>query len=140
MEVLFVSNCVFCNIASGEFSSNTVFENENFRVILDIAPANPGHCLILPKKHAENIFEMTDELVREAFSLAKRVACKLKESGLAEGVNILQNNGEIAGQTVGHFHIHVIPRKKNDEVTIKAKTSELEDEEAMKIMDLLKEI
>ncbi len=133
-------NCVFCNIANGVFSSNTVFENENFRVILDIAPANSGHCLILPKKHAENIFEMSDELVKEAFSLAKRTANKLRESGLADGVNILQNNGEVAGQTVGHFHIHVIPRKENDEVTIKAKTYDLEESEAIRVMSLLKEI
>lgn len=139
MEVLFLS-CVFCNIANGVFSSNTVFENENFRVILDIAPANLGHCLILPKEHAENIFEMSDELVKEAFSLAKRTANKLRESRLADGVNILQNNGEAAGQTVGHFHIHVIPRKENDEVTIKAKTYDLEESEAMRVMSLLKEI
>ena len=124
-----MSDCIFCTIAAGEIPSNTVYENENLRVILDISPANPGHCLVLPKSHAGNIFEIEENLLKEAFAAAKKTASALKLSGLADGVNILQNNGEIAGQTVNHFHIHVIPRKEGDKVTLKHEGVKLSSEE-----------
>lgn len=128
-----MSDCIFCKIANGEIPSNTLYEDNNFRIILDISPANPGHTLILPKKHFENVFDVSDSLVKDAFLLAKKTACALMDLGFAEGVNILQNNGEAAGQTVGHFHIHVIPRKKDDGVTIKSEVFEVSEEEMGKI-------
>lgn len=129
-----MSDCIFCKIANGEIPSNTLYEDRDFRIILDISPANPGHTLILPKKHFENIFDISDALVKEAFLLAKKTARALMDLGFAEGVNILQNNGETAGQTVGHFHIHVIPRKKDDGVTIKSKVFEVSEEETDRIV------
>ncbi|MBR1736327.1 MAG: HIT family protein [Firmicutes bacterium] len=128
-----MSDCIFCKIANGEIPTNTVYENDKFRVILDAAPANEGHCLVLPKKHGANIFELDEETVKEAFATAKKTAEAVKKSMNAEGINILQNNGEAAGQTVGHFHIHVIPRKSGDNVTIKADAIELSDEEKQNI-------
>jgi len=102
-------DCIFCKLANGVFDTNTLYEDGDFRVIFDIQPATKGHVLILPKEHYENIFEIPEELVTKAFVLAKKVAPKLKEITGCDGVNILQNNGEAAGQTVFHFHIHIIP-------------------------------
>ena len=128
-----MSDCIFCKIAAGEIPSNTVYENEGLRVILDISPANPGHCLVLPKSHAENIFEIEENLLKEAFAAAKKTASALRLSGFADGVNILQNNGEAAGQTVSHFHIHVIPRKEGDNVTLRHEGAKLSSEEMTRV-------
>ena len=109
-------NCIFCKIANGEIPSKTLYEDDMFRVILDINPASKGHALILPKKHFANIYEVDQDTAGEAFVLAKRMATVMTEVLGCEGFNILQNNGEIAGQTVFHFHIHLIPRYKEDGV------------------------
>lgn len=112
------TDCIFCKIAQGEIPSKTLFENEDFRVIFDISPASKGHVIILPKVHAANIYELPEELVGKAFILAKKVATVLKEVLQCDGINIVQNNGEAAGQTVFHLHVHVIPRYKDDSVKI----------------------
>lgn len=109
-----MDNCFFCKLAKGEAPSNTVYEDNDFKVILDIAPANPGHCLIIPKAHAENIYEIDPELLSKAAVLAQKIAKKVKKATGCDGINILQNNEEAAGQTVFHFHMHVIPRYKDD--------------------------
>lgn len=110
--------CIFCSIANGEIPSNTIYEDSDFRVILDIAPANLGHCLILPKSHAANVLELDEELVGKAHILAKKIAAAVKKATGCDGVNILQNNGEAAGQTVHHYHVHIIPRLNGDSVQI----------------------
>ncbi|MBR1861354.1 MAG: HIT family protein [Lachnospiraceae bacterium] len=107
-------DCIFCKIANGEIPSNTVYEDEDFRAILDMGPAAKGHTLLLPREHADNLFELPDDLASKALVTAKAVGKKIKEKLGADGLNIVQNNGEIAGQTVMHFHIHIIPRYKND--------------------------
>nr|WP_330381840.1 HIT family protein [Defluviitalea phaphyphila] len=112
-------DCLFCKIAKGEIPSATVFENSEFKVILDRFPGNKGHLLILPKEHVENIFEMEPELGGRLFALGVHLAKVLKKELNLEGLNIVQNNGEIAGQTVFHFHLHLIPRYSKDEVNIK---------------------
>ncbi|MDO5425810.1 MAG: HIT family protein [Eubacteriales bacterium] len=109
-------NCIFCKIANGEIPSATLYEDEDFRVILDLGPASKGHALILPKEHFANVFEMPEELAAKAFVLAKRMAAKMKDALDCDGMNILQNNGTAAGQTVFHFHMHLIPRYDNDQV------------------------
>lgn len=103
-------NCIFCKLANGIFDTNTLYENEDFRVFFDVSPATKGHVLIVPKKHYANVFEMPEEVIGKAYVLAKKVATVLKEVTGCVGINILQNNGEAAGQSVFHFHIHVIPR------------------------------
>lgn len=107
-------DCIFCKIANGEIPSKTLYEDEKFRVILDLGPATKGHALILPKEHAANLYELPDETASEALVLAKKIACTMKEKLHCDGLNLIQNNGEVAGQTVMHFHLHVIPRYEND--------------------------
>ena len=104
------NDCIFCKIANGEIPSSTVYEDEMFRVILDLSPATKGHALILPKKHMANIFEMDEVTAEKVFVLASRISKAMKEALNCDGLNIVQNNGEIAGQTVFHFHMHIIPR------------------------------
>lgn len=111
-------NCIFCKIANGEIPAATLYEDEDFRVILDLGPASKGHALILPKQHAANLFELPDELAAKVMPLAKQVASKLQKGLGAEGINVVQNNGEAAGQTVFHFHVHLIPRYQNDTVNV----------------------
>ncbi len=113
-----MNDCIFCKLANGEIPTNTIYEDSNFRVILDAAPANLGHCLVLPKAHAANIFEIDSELLGEGFKVAQKIAKAVQKATGCDGVNILQNNGEAAGQTVFHFHIHIIPRFKTDDVVM----------------------
>ena len=107
-------NCIFCKIANGEIPSTTLYEDEDFRVILDMGPATRGHALLLPKEHYANLFELDDELAAKALVTAKKVAARMKDALGADGFNLVQNNGEVAGQTVFHFHMHLIPRYEND--------------------------
>lgn len=109
-----MENCIFCKIANGEIPAATLYEDENFRVILDLGPASKGHALILPKSHAANIYELSDEMAAKAMILAKKMATAMTAALKCDGFNIVQNNGECAGQTVFHFHMHLIPRYKND--------------------------
>ncbi len=107
-------DCIFCKLANGDIPTNTVYEDDMFRAILDMGPAAKGHALLLPKDHADNLFELPDDVTREALKTAREVGKKIVSKLGADGLNIVQNNGEIAGQTVMHFHIHIIPRYKND--------------------------
>ncbi|SDB54659.1 MULTISPECIES: HIT family protein [unclassified Butyrivibrio] len=108
------SNCIFCKLANGEFPTNSIYEDDKFNVILDNGPATKGHCLILPKDHYTDIFELPEETAADAMKLAKKLAAHFMEKLGADGINIVQNNKEAAGQTVPHFHLHVIPRYKDD--------------------------
>lgn len=114
-----MDNCIFCKIAAGEIPALTLFEDEDVKVIFDAGPATKGHALVIPKTHAANVFEISDELLAKAHVVAKKVAIALKEATECEGVNILQNNDEMAGQSVFHLHIHVIPRYEGDTANIK---------------------
>ena len=107
-------NCIFCKIANGGIPSATLYEDEDFRVILDLGPASRGHALILPKEHYANVIALPEEVTAKAFILAKKMAAKMMEVLHCDGVNVVQNNGEAAGQTVFHFHIHLIPRYEGD--------------------------
>jgi len=137
MEKITDENCIFCKIISGAIPSKTVYEDENYKAIMDVAPASKGHVIILPKNHAANIFEISDEDVAGIMVVAKKVAAMLKEKLNCDGVNILQNNGEIAGQTVFHLHVHVIPRYENDTVNIK--WNPLQDVDNDKIFEMIKQ-
>ncbi len=121
-------DCIFCKIASGEIPSASLYEDEEFKVILDLGPLTKGHALIIPKEHAANIYEASDELVSKAFRLAKKMAGAMTDALGCDGFNIVQNNNEAAGQTVFHMHIHLIPRYKGDGDCIIWKTGALTDE------------
>ena len=114
-----MDNCIFCKIAAGEIPALTLFEDEDVKVIFDAGPATKGHALVIPKAHVANVFEISDELLAKAHVVARKVAIALKEATGCDGVNILQNNGEVAGQSVFHLHIHVIPRYEGDTANIK---------------------
>ena len=107
-------NCIFCKIINGEIPSHVLYEDEQFKVILDVNPATKGHALILPKEHYANLYELPEETAADAMKLAQRMMRKMTEKLDCDGFNIVQNNGEAAGQTVFHFHMHLIPRYKND--------------------------
>lgn len=110
-----MDNCIFCKIANGEIPSNTLYEDEDFRVILDIEPATKGHALILPKKHFANLYEIDDERASKVLIVAKQMAARMQKALNCGGLNVVQNNGTLAGQTVFHFHMHLVPRYENDD-------------------------
>lgn len=132
------SNCIFCKIANGEIPAATLYEDEEFRVILDLGPATKGHALILPKKHYADLFEIDEGGAARAFVLAKKMTAKLTDILGCDGYNVVQNNKEAAGQTVFHFHIHLIPRYKNDECGFGWKTGKLSDKDREEILAKLK--
>ncbi len=106
-------NCIFCKIANGDIGAATVYEDDDFRVILDLGPASKGHALILPKKHYRDICEADERVMSRLFSLAAKIGAAMKKGLGATGFNVVQNNGTSAGQTVFHLHVHVIPRYEN---------------------------
>ncbi len=130
-------DCLFCKILNGDIPSTTVYEDESFQAILDVSPAARGHVLILPKKHAADLFELPGEDASKIMILAKKIAGALKTAYHCDGINILQNNGEAAGQTVFHFHVHVIPRFKDDAVDIEWEKGQL-PEDPTEIADEIK--
>ena len=132
------SNCIFCKIANGEIPSRTIEETEMFRVVLDVGPATKGHALILPKEHYKNLYDLPEETAAEAIKMAKKVALKMKEKLGCDGVNIVQNNEEAAGQTVFHFHMHVIPRYKEDGQVIGWKPGQPTAEEMDAVLEMFK--
>lgn len=127
-------NCIFCKIANGEIPAATLYEDEDFRVILDLGPASKGHALILPKEHFANLYEISDEAAAKALVLAKKMVSKLTKILKCDGFNIVQNNGICAGQTVFHFHIHLIPRYENDNVRLGWTPGKLTEEDKAEIL------
>lgn len=133
-----MADCIFCKIAKGEIPSATIYEDEKFRVILDLGPASKGHALILPKEHYADIYEIPEDLAGEAYQLAARLAKKMTEALKCDGFNIVQNNKETAGQTVFHFHMHLIPRYEKDQVGLTWKPGTLTDEVKQEILEKMK--
>lgn len=102
--------CIFCRIANGEIPSETIYEDEMFRTILDLGPASRGHALILPKEHFGDICDLDEAIMKGVLPLAAKIGKAMKKSLGCSGFNVVQNNGTAAGQTVFHFHVHIIPR------------------------------
>ena len=107
-------DCIFCKIANGEIPSKTIYEDDVVRVFLDLGPATKGHALVVPKEHADNLYELSEETAAHVMKVAKKMATTMTEKLGAVGFNLVQNNGEAAGQTVMHFHLHLIPRYVDD--------------------------
>ena len=126
-------NCIFCKLANGDIPTATLYEDDDFRVILDAGPAAKGHALIIPKEHYANLYELSDELAAKVLVLAKKMITKLTDILGCDGYNIVQNNGEAAGQTVFHFHMHLIPRYRDDGQKIGWKPQEVSAEELEEI-------
>jgi len=133
-------NCIFCKLANGDIPTMSLYEDEDFNVIFDAGPATLGHALILPKNHYKNIYEIDEETIGKAYKLAKKMAVVLTEVFNADGFNILQNNNECAGQTVFHFHIHLIPRYKDEKPMIMWKPGEQDKEKLEAALKKIREM
>lgn len=131
------NNCIFCKIAAGEISSKTIYEDDMFRVILDLNPATKGHGLILPKNHYANLYELPEETAGEVMKLAKKMAGVMTDKLKCDGFNLVQNNGEQAGQTVFHFHMHLIPRYVNDGQVLGWKEKSTSQEELEEVKNII---
>ena len=110
-------NCIMCKLANGDIPTNAIYEDEEFRVIMDINPATKGHALVLPKEHYADIYEIDPETLGKAAKVGQKVIKYVTPVLGCDGYNLLQNNGEIAGQTIFHFHLHLIPRYKDADNT-----------------------
>ena len=134
------NNCIFCKLANGEIPTNAIYEDDDFKVILDASPASKGHALILPKEHYANIYEIDDEVLAKASKLDKKIITHEKDVLKCDGYNVVQNNGEVAGQTVFHYHMHLIPRYASDDNTnmIEWKHKEFTDDEMAQICKEMK--
>jgi len=110
--------CIFCKIIAGEIPAVTVLDDERVLAFMDINPSSRGHMLVTPKKHAENIFEISESDLAAVTIAVKRCATAVKEALKAEGVTVLQLNGKASDQIVPHLHIHIIPRWEHDGLSI----------------------
>ena len=131
-------DCIFCKIAAGEIPSATLYEDGDFRVILDLGPASKGHALIIPKEHYRNLYDIDDEKAAKILPLAKKMRNKMTEVLGCDGYNLVQNNEECAGQTVFHFHMHMIPRYKGDNVGLGWHMGKLTDADKNEILEKMK--
>lgn len=114
-----MEDCIFCKIVEGRIPAAKLYEDSKVISFLDIMPANKGHCLVVPKKHTENLIEMEDDDLAATIKAAKKIARALSLSFGNGSFNIVMNNGKEAGQVVNHAHIHIIPRFQKDRLRIK---------------------
>ena len=129
-----MNDCIFCKIANGEIPSATLYEDDEFRVILDLGPATKGHALILPKAHYADLTEIPEDLAGRATGVAKKIVTAMKKALPCDGYNVVQNNGLAAGQTVFHYHVHLIPRYTDDHAGLAWKPGELTDADKEEIL------
>ncbi len=132
-------DCIFCKLANGVFPTRVVYEDDTFTVIMDNAPVTKGHSLILPKEHCDNLYELPEETASKALVLAKKLAVKMKSVLKADGFNVVQNNEPVAGQTVFHFHMHLIPRYENDGQDLNMPSTHPTDAELDEVLALIRE-
>ena len=123
-----MSECIFCKIANGEIPSATIYEDEDFRVILDLSPASKGHALILPKEHYANLFELDDEKAGKELEAAKKVITKMKEILNCDGYNLVPLAQFEDLLKENHFHLHLIPRYEGDNVGLQWNPGTLTEE------------
>ena len=131
-------NCIFCKIANGEIPSATVYEDDDFRAILDLGPASNGHTLILPKNHYKDLCEADEAVMAKILPLAAKLGTSMKSQLGASGFNVVQNNGTSAGQTVFHLHVHVIPRYEGGPDMVNWAPGKPEQEELAQTAETLK--
>ncbi len=131
-------NCIFCRIANGEIPSATVYEDDAFRVILDLGPASRGHALILPKEHFADVCALDRETAAKVLPLGAKIGSAMKRSLGCTGFNLVQNNGASAGQTVFHFHMHVIPRYEDGPSIVAWTPGKASPEELAELSDVIK--
>ncbi len=130
--------CIFCKIINKEIPCYKVYEDDLFLAFLDISQATKGHTLVIPKKHYQNIFELDKNVTNIMLDVIQKIATGIKEATNCEGINIINNNGVAAGQTVFHYHVHIIPRYSNDSMKIEFSSSELSKEEFLELQESIK--
>jgi len=135
-----MNNCIFCKIIKGEISSHKVYEDRHTLAFLDIMPTNPGHTLVVPKKHFSSLEEVDEETLCQMIKTVKKVGKALKSGLEAEGYNVMENNDAVAGQIIPHLHFHIIPRKKGDGLALWAQKKYTDGEEAEKISEKIKNV
>ena len=130
-----MSECVFCKIARKEAPASIVYEDEQVVAFLSSRPVNVGHTLVIPKKHYGNIYDIPEEEAGYLFKIVKKIAHAVKDATGTEGIRIVQNNGEAAGQVVFHLHVHIIPMKPHNQFRHEKsyRTAEELDRDAEKI-------
>lgn len=129
-------DCIFCKIAAGEIPSRKIYEDKDLIAIMDLSPTSKGHSLIIPKEHYTNIYDIDEKIAGKVMKTAKKLATKMTVALNCDGFNLLQNNGETAGQTMFHFHMHLIPRYKDaDNNMLKFTSVSFSDEEMDAIRD-----
>jgi histidine triad (HIT) family protein len=133
-----MSDCVFCRIVSGEIASEVLFENEHVVSILDISPIHFGHALVIPKAHYRDFLELEPGCYAPLLSGARIVAAALVKGLNLEGFNLFSNNGRIAGQSVFHFHLHVTPRYRNDDIRFVLQLKKYQNGEMKQYADLIR--
>jgi histidine triad (HIT) family protein len=116
-EICMNGSCAFCRIASGKEQASVVYEDDSVVAFMDLRPANVGHTLVVPREHWETIYDIPEKILADLFAVVKRVSFALKKTVGAEGISILQFNERAAGQSVRHFHVHVIPRSRGDAIS-----------------------
>ena len=130
--------CIFCKIINNEIPSYKVYEDDVCLAILDISQVTPGHTLVMPKKHFKNILELDDETASHLFKVTKDLSKKISKLPNVLGLNVLNNCGEKAGQSVEHFHIHIIPRYENDNVILTFPTNQTSEKQFNELLEKLK--
>ena len=124
-------NCIFCSIAAGEIPSFKIYEDDTVLAYLDINPFTKGHTLVIPKAHTSGIADTPDETLAAVIARVRKVAAHIKSALPCDGFNILQNNGEAAGQTVMHLHFHIIPRYSGEELTFVSHKGDMDELKAL---------
>ena len=125
------NDCIFCAIAAGEIPSFKVYEDDLVLAYLDINPFTKGHTLVIPKAHSAGLLDTGDDVLAAVVARVKKVAAHLKAALPCDGFNILQNNGEAAGQTVRHIHFHIIPRYAGEPLTFESKPGDMAELKAL---------
>jgi histidine triad (HIT) family protein len=135
-----MSECIFCQIIHKRAPASIVYEDEQVVAFLSNGPVNPGHTLVVPKKHHANIYEASEEEVAYLFKITKRMAQAVRDATGVQGIRIVQNNGKDAGQVVFHLHVHVIPMKPHNHFQFDNpnRSIDLLEEDAQKIRAQLK--
>ena len=129
-------DCIFCKIAAGEIPSRKIYEDKDLIAIMDLNPTSKGHSLIIPKEHCTNIYDIDEDIAAKVMKTAKKLATKMTVALNCDGFNLLQNNGETAGHTMFHFHMHLIPHYKDaDNNMLKFTSVSFSDEEMDAIRD-----
>ncbi len=133
------NNCIFCEITAGSMPSFKLYEDDDILIILDRFPKAKGHTLIMPKTHYTTIFDLDQKVGMKIFAAAQKMSQILMDTLKCDGINLVQNNGEVAGQQVAHFHLHIVPRFESDNlVLMSGKTVEISEDEFTELVDKMR--